>query len=103
MEEEVYLSKPLGFEIKGQEKKVYNLRRALYGLKQALMAWNKRIDSFLIKAGFTKCVLEHEVCADDVDMVSRIILCLYVDDFTTTKNSFYLGRKIGLTLVLQAR
>ncbi|XP_049410533.1 uncharacterized mitochondrial protein AtMg00810-like [Solanum stenotomum] len=35
LEEEVYVSQPQGFEISGQEEKVYYLRKALYGLKQA--------------------------------------------------------------------
>ena len=33
LEEEVYVTQPLGFEIKGSENKVYRLRKALYGLK----------------------------------------------------------------------
>jgi len=33
LEEEVYVEQPPGFIIKGQEKKVYKLKKALYGLK----------------------------------------------------------------------
>lgn len=33
LEEEVYVSQPLGFEVKVQEDKMYKLRKALYGLK----------------------------------------------------------------------
>ena len=51
---------------------------------QAPRAWNKRIDSFLIEAGFTKCVSEHGVYVNDTDRVSRIIMCLYVDDLLIT-------------------
>lgn len=39
-----------------------------------------RIDSFLIGAGFTKCVSEHGVYVNDADKVNRTILCLYLDD-----------------------
>ena len=84
LEEEVYVTQPPGFDVKGQESKVYRLRKALYGLKQAPRAWNKRIDSFLIEAGFTKCVSEHGVYVNDVESVNRIILCLYVDDLLIT-------------------
>ena len=49
LEEEVFVKQPPGFEIKGEEDKVFRLYKALYGLKQAPRAWNKRIDSFLVK------------------------------------------------------
>jgi hypothetical protein len=35
LKEEVYVKQPPGFEIKGQEQKVFKLKKALYGLKQA--------------------------------------------------------------------
>jgi Reverse transcriptase (RNA-dependent DNA polymerase) len=31
----VYVEQPQGFEIEGEEEKVYRLRKILYGLKQA--------------------------------------------------------------------
>jgi hypothetical protein len=33
--EEVYLEQPQGYEIPGQENKVYILKKVVYGLKQA--------------------------------------------------------------------
>lgn len=54
LEEEVYSSQLTGFEIKGQELKLYRLRKALYNLKHTSRAWNTIIGGFLIKAGFTK-------------------------------------------------
>ena len=35
LEEEVYVSQPEGFEVKGKEKHVLKLSKALYGLRQA--------------------------------------------------------------------
>lgn len=80
LEEESYISQPPGFEIKGQESKVFRLRKDLYGVKQAPRAWNKRIDRFLIKEGFTKCTSKHEVYVNNASGLSRVIICLYVDD-----------------------
>ena len=31
LEEEVYVEHPIGYEIKGKEDKVYNLKKVLYG------------------------------------------------------------------------
>ena len=33
LDEEIYMDKPLGFELKGQERKVCKLKRSIYGLK----------------------------------------------------------------------
>ena len=34
LEEEVYVEQPQGYEVPGQEHKVYMMKKALYGLKQ---------------------------------------------------------------------
>ena len=84
LEEEVFVKQPPGFEIKGKEDKVFRLHKALYGLKQAPRAWNKRIDSFLIKESFHKCEKEHGIYVRKNDKEDMIILCLYVDDLLIT-------------------
>ena len=53
IKEEVYVEQPLGFEVQDQDTHVCRLNRALYGLKQAPRAWYERIDSYLMKLGFT--------------------------------------------------
>ena len=45
LEEEVYVEQPQGYEVLGQEHKVYRLKKALYGLKQVPRAWYNQIDS----------------------------------------------------------
>ena len=55
LKEEVYVVQPPGYEVEGQEDKVYRLRKSLYGLKQALRAWYSMIDAYLLDNGFNKC------------------------------------------------
>lgn len=58
LNEEVYVSQPDGFKIKGSEDKVYRLHKALYGLRQAPRAWNIKLKSILKELNFTKCSKE---------------------------------------------
>ena len=51
-DEEVYVEQPQGYEVPGQEHKVYRLKKALYGLKKAPRAWYNQNDSHLIQNGF---------------------------------------------------
>ena len=55
----MFVDQPQGFVEKGEEHKVYKLKRALYGLKQAPKAWYSRIEGYFIKEGFEKCYCEH--------------------------------------------
>lgn len=87
LEEEVYITQPPGFELKGSEDKVLKLKKALYGLKQAPRAWNKRIDAFLSKTGFRKCSVEHGLYVKKSDSGGILLICLYVDDLLITGSS----------------
>ena len=40
---------------------IYRLYKALYGPKQTPRAWNKKIYSYLVELGFTKCKLKYGV------------------------------------------
>lgn len=51
LHEEVYIDKPLGFAIKGQEDKVYKLKKTLYGLKQAPRTWYDELTLISINLG----------------------------------------------------
>jgi hypothetical protein len=44
LEEEVYIEKPIGFQLSKNENYVCRLKKALYGLKQAPKAWYSRLD-----------------------------------------------------------
>ncbi|WVZ14970.1 hypothetical protein V8G54_012536 [Vigna mungo] len=80
LEEEVYVTQPPGFEIKCYENNGYRLRKALYGLKQAPKAWNKVMDSFMLKHKFLKCLVEHGVYVRFQDDANLLLICTYVDD-----------------------
>jgi hypothetical protein len=54
LEEEVYVDQPPGFDVQEQPAKVYQLKKALYGLNQAPRAWYSKIDTYLIKSGFSR-------------------------------------------------
>lgn len=58
LEEEVYVSQPEGYEVKGREKEVFRLSKALYGLRQSPRAWNVKLDSSLKKLNFKRCLSE---------------------------------------------
>jgi hypothetical protein len=81
--EDVYVSQPDGYKVKGNEQMVYKLSKALYGLKQAPRAWNVKLDSSLKRLGFRKCKSEPTVYTRGVGK-SKLILGVYVDDLIVT-------------------
>ncbi|KAJ0502796.1 putative RNA-directed DNA polymerase [Helianthus annuus] len=86
LKEEIYVEQPEGFEVKGQEGKVYRLLKALYGLKQAPRSWYAKIDGYFSNNGYIKSLNEPTLyvkhSATDV-----IYICLYVDDIICTSSS----------------
>ena len=52
LDEEIYMSQPMGFEVKGQERKVCKLKRSIYGLKQSSRGWYFRFHDLIISHGF---------------------------------------------------
>ncbi|KAL0345417.1 UNVERIFIED_CONTAM: Retrovirus-related Pol polyprotein from transposon TNT 1-94 [Sesamum radiatum] len=87
LEEEVYVQQPKGYEVKGEEMKVYRLRKALYGLKQAPRAWYERIDTHFNKNGFRKSASEATLYVKTKGAAEVLLICLYVDDLIYTGNS----------------
>ena len=86
LEEQVFIDQPPGYVKTGNEHKVYKLEKALYGLKQAPRAQYSRIESYFIKAGFSKCPYEHTLFVKFGEKGKLLIVCLYVDDLIFTGN-----------------
>jgi len=101
LEEVVFVSQPLGFEIAGKENMVYKLHKALYGLKQAPIAWNKKIDQVLFQIGVKKCSVEFGVYVQKLSDGGTVIICLYVDDLLITGSSTSEVEKVKEKLKLE--
>jgi len=85
LQEEIFIEQPEGFQVKGQEEKVYKLKKALYGLKQAPRAWYSRIDDHFQNLGFIKSPTEATLYVKLTD-AKLIIVSVYVDDLLVTGN-----------------
>jgi hypothetical protein len=83
LEEEVYVSQPEGYVVKGKEQCVLKLSKALYGLKQAPRAWNVRLDKSLRKLNFRRCMSEQAVYTRGHGK-NAVLLGVYVDDLIIT-------------------
>ena len=81
LEEVVYVEQATGFVIKGEEEKVWILKKAFYRLKQTPRAWNSKIDGYL---GFTRCLYEHALYVKKSLQGRVMFVCLYVDDILFT-------------------
>lgn len=86
LKEEVFVSQPQGYEIKGQENKVYKLRKALYGLRQAPRAWNEKLNKVLGSLGFVKCSKEPALYRR-TEKEHVLLVAVYVDDLLVTGTS----------------
>ena len=86
LSEEVYVQQPKGYEVLGEEDKVYKLHKALYGLKQAPRAWFSRIEEYFVKNGFEKSQNE-ETLFLKTENGDTLIVSIYVDDLIYTGSS----------------
>ena len=86
LHEEVFVEQPCGYVQKGNEQKVYKLKKVFYGLKQAPRAWYSRIEAYFLKEGFEKCDYEHTLFIKTNKEGKVLIVSLYVDDLIFTGN-----------------
>jgi hypothetical protein len=87
LDEEIFMRPPEGYyPPDGDKSKVWKLKKAIYGLKQASRMWYKKLDSFLISLGFSRCNFDHSVyirwskCEQERDVITIVVV--YVDDIT---------------------
>ncbi|GJR87473.1 retrovirus-related pol polyprotein from transposon TNT 1-94 [Tanacetum coccineum] len=79
LDEDIYMTQPEGFQSAGKEENlVCKLKKSLYGLKQALKQWYLKFNSFMQRAGYKRCDMDHCCYLKKVGS-SSIILLLYVD------------------------
>jgi len=83
IKEEVYVEQPEGFEIYDRESHVCRVKKALYGRNQAPRAWYERIDSYLMKLGFSRSEVDPNLYFKVIND-KPLILVLYVDDLFLT-------------------
>lgn len=85
----MFVCQPKGYVIKGQENKVYKLKKALYGLRQAPRAWNEKLNKVLGCLGFVKCSKEPAVYRK-TEKEDVLLVAVYVDDLLVTGTSLEL-------------
>ncbi|GJV11221.1 putative ribonuclease H-like domain-containing protein [Tanacetum coccineum] len=89
IDEEVYVSQPLGFLDPKSPEKVYKVVKALYGLHQAPRAWYATLSTFLLKNGYRRGTIDKTLFLKK-DKHDIILVQVYVDDiiFGSTKKSW---------------
>ncbi|KAH9781781.1 hypothetical protein KPL71_008610 [Citrus sinensis] len=80
LEEEILMTQPKGFEIKGKEDYVCHLNKSLYGLKQSPRQWYKRFDEFMISTGYLRSKYDNCVYSESSSSGGVVYLLIYVDD-----------------------
>ena len=97
LSEEIYMCQPEGFIKKGEEHKVYRLKKAVYGLKQASRSWYEKVKQVLLPLHYVQS--KHENCIF-VRRVGKkiVIIALYVDDFFIFYNCDKLAKELNQSL-----
>ena len=79
LKEDVYMTQPEGYIVKGNESLVCKLNRSIYGLKQAPRCWNASLDKVLKELNFIQS--NSDPCIyTNIYNNELFILAVYVDD-----------------------
>eukprot|EP00253_Pinus_taeda_P019820 PITA_19820 len=87
LKENVFMSQPEGFAVKGHEHKVCKLVNSLYGLKQAPQAWYEKLTEHLLKLNFKHYDLDDATLFVKKVGKTVVYLVVYVDDLLMTENN----------------
>jgi len=77
--EEIFVSQPLGFEDHQYPNHVYKLKKALYSLKQAPRRWYERLSCFLLSHKYKRGKIDKTLFIKKSDS-AVILVQIYVDD-----------------------
>ena len=80
LDEELFMEQPEGFAVKGQEHKVFRLKRALYGLKQAALQWWKALDKSMERLGFRRTKSDSRIFILTNSSGPCVIVIVYIND-----------------------
>ena len=93
IEEEIYMTQPEGFTVRGGDHMLCKLNRSIYGLKQASRSWNIYFDDAIKGFGFIKN--PDEACVYKKTSGSSItFLVLYVDDILLIGNDVVMLKSV---------
>eukprot|EP00253_Pinus_taeda_P029221 PITA_29221 len=87
LKENVFMSQPEGFAVKGHEHKVCKLVKSLYGLKQAPRAWYEKLTEHLLKLNFNHFDLDDATLFVKKVGKTVVYLVVYVDDLLMAGNN----------------
>ncbi|GKF97219.1 putative ribonuclease H-like domain-containing protein [Tanacetum coccineum] len=79
IEEEVYVSQPLGYVHPKFPNKVYKVQKALYRLHQAPRSWYATLSTFLLKSGYRRGTIDKTLFIKK-DKKDIMLVRVYVDD-----------------------
>ena len=78
MEEKVYMSRPLGFEVQ-YDHQICKLQESFYGLKQSSGPWFDRFTTFVKSQGFSQGHFNHTLFTKR-SKSRKLVLIVYVND-----------------------
>ena len=88
LEEEVYMSLPLGFEEDKKGKMVCKLQKSLYDLNQPSRAWFERFSKVIKSHKYSQGQTDHTLFVKHSSNKRVTIQIVYVDDIILTGNDF---------------